>query len=71
MKDADSKVWDNYQLSSGMERKYVDLASGDTGDPCRCPRGLPMPQGRGMLTGKSAEVVVEAEPRRTESKVCE
>ena len=30
-----------------------------------------MPQGRGMLTGKSAEVVVEAEPRRIEFKVCE
>lgn len=37
MKDADSKAWETYQLSSGMERKYVDLASGDTGDPCRCP----------------------------------
>lgn len=28
-----------------------------------------MPQGRGMLTGKSAEVVVEDEPRRTESGI--
>ena len=29
-----------------------------------------MPQGRGTLAGKSDEVVVEAKPRRTESKVC-
>ena len=26
MKYADSKAWETYQLSSGMERKYVDLA---------------------------------------------